>query len=346
MNKVPNITFPIRVVNVVIHSVIRAKCLVQHNMSIQYISFTLFRMSSRPSSPDPSSSDRDIISGDGFVVDNTQTVDVSGNVDIHTTFITTATDSDVQITQDLSGNVDSYFDNTQNTATAAYLNQIKDYASKIQCSDFQGKGTIDDYAVLFNAAAKIANDTKHMTLDIEVDGFNEFAAAADQLSDLFNSFIIKLENINIIDDSIFLASIVNALQKIWNLSETFGKFKQTIIATSNIQLPQSTHDTRVAVESVINQLNCAIKYINYFVDDELPVPPNAELSDTEQSIINNAVSTIENWNVLCEQGVSIAMSTNPDIVFIKNSNALLKQNTSILTVATNKLKSKLDLYKV
>ncbi len=303
-------------------------------------------MSSRSSSPEPDFSDRDTIIGDGFVVDNTQTVDVSGNVDTHTTFVTTAPDSDVQITQDLSGNVDSYFDNTQNTNTAAYLNQIKDYANKIQCSDFQGKGTIDDYSVLFNAAAKIANETKHMTLDIEVEGFNEFAAAADQLSDLFNSFIIKLENINIIDDSTFLASIVNALQKIWNLSETFGKFKQTIIATSNIQLPQSTHETRIAVESVIGQLNCAIKYINYFVDDDQPVPPNAALSSTEQSIIDNAVSTIENWNTLCEQGVSIAMSSNPDIVFIKNSNALLKQNTSILTSATNKLRAKLQQYNV
>ena len=318
-------------------------------MSITYISLILFRMSSTSSTPltiPDDSSDRDIIVGNGFVVENTQTVDVSGNVDTNTTFVTTATDSDVQITQDLSGNVDSYFDNTSNTTTSGLLNQIKDYATKIQCSDFQGKGTIDDYSVLFNAAAKIANETKLMKLDVEIDGFNEFAAAADQLSALFNSFIIKLENVNIIDDTAFLASIVNALHKIWTLSETFGKFKQTIFATSNVQLPQSTHETRIAVESVINQLNCAMKYINYFVDDSSPAPANAALSDTEQSIIDNAVTTIENWNVLCEQGVSIAMSSNPDIVFIKNSNSLLKQNTSILTIATNKLRAKLLQYNV
>jgi hypothetical protein len=302
--------------------------------------------SSTPLTIPDDSSDRDIIVGNGFVVENTQTVDVSGNVDTNTTFVTTATDSDVQITQDLSGNVDSYFDNTSNTTTSGLLNQIKDYATKIQCSDFQGKGTIDDYSVLFNAAAKIANETKLMKLDVEIDGFNEFAAAADQLSALFNSFIIKLENVNIIDDTAFLASIVNALHKIWTLSETFGKFKQTIFATSNVQLPQSTHETRIAVESVINQLNCAMKYINYFVDDSSPAPANAALSDTEQSIIDNAVTTIENWNVLCEQGVSIAMSSNPDIVFIKNSNSLLKQNTSILTIATNKLRAKLLQYNV
>ena len=304
-------------------------------------------MSSTSSSPLTVPDDnRDIITGDGFVVENTQTVDVSGNVDTQTTFVTTATDSDVQITQDLSGNVDAYFDNTSNATTSVLLNQIKDYATKIQCSDFQGKGTIDDYSVLFNAAAKIANETKLMKLDVEIDGFNEFAAAADQLSALFNSFIIKLENVNIIDDTAFLAAIVNALHKIWTLSETFGKFKQTILATSNVQLPQSTHETRIAVESVVNQLNCAMKYINYFVDDSGPAPANAALSDTEQSIIDNAVTTIENWNTLCEQGVSIAMSSNPDIVFIKNSNSLLKQNTSILTIATNKLRAKLLQYNV
>jgi hypothetical protein len=291
--------------------------------------------SSRSTSPTPSNN---TIVGDGFEVENTQVVDTSGNVDTHTTFITTAVTSDVQITEDLSGMVHAYQDSSANQL---YINQIKDYAEKIQCTDFQGKGTIDDYAVLFNAAAKIANDTKHMQLDVDVDGFNEFANAADQLSTLFNSFIIKLQNVNIIDDSVFLAAIVNALQKIWNLSETFGKFKQTIVATSTIQLPQTTHDTRVAVESVINQLNCAMNYINYFVDASANQPNNAALSETEVSIISGAVTTIENWNTLCEQGVSIAMSTNPDILFIKNANNILKQNTGNLTAATNKLRVKL-----
>lgn len=296
--------------------------------------------SSRPSSPPPSQDPRDTITGNGYVVENTQTVDTSGNVDTHTTFTTTDPTSDIQVNQDLSNNVTSYYNNLSNTQTTALLDQIKDYATKIQCTDFQGKGTIEDYTVLFNAASRIANESKQMQLDIDVDGFNEFAAAADELSNLFNSFIIKLNSVNIIDDTAFLTAIVNALQKIWKLSETFGRFKQTILATSSIQLPQSSHDARVAIENVSNQLNCAIKYINYFVDGTTPAPPNSELSSTEQSIITNAITTIDNWNNLCEQGVSIAMATNPDIVFIKNASDKLKQNTSVLTNATSKLRAK------
>jgi hypothetical protein len=76
------------------------------------------------------------------------------------------------------------------------------------------------------------------------------------------------------------------------------------------------------------------------VDGTTPAPPNSELSSTEQSIITNAITTIDNWNNLCEQGVSIAMATNPDIVFIKNASDKLKQNTSVLTNATSKLRAK------
>ena len=70
------------------------------------------------------------------------------------------------------------------------------YAEKIKCTDFQGKGTINDYANLFEAASKIANETKQIQLDVDIEGFNEFASAADDLSALFAEMTIKLQNVN------------------------------------------------------------------------------------------------------------------------------------------------------
>jgi hypothetical protein len=87
-----------------------------------------------------------------------------------------------------------------------------------------------------------------------------------------------------------------------------------------------------------------MKYIAYFVDGTQPAPNNSQLSQTEQGIIANAVTTIDNWNTLCEQGVSIAMSTNPDITFIHATGNVLKQNTAVLTAATSKLRAKLSQY--
>jgi hypothetical protein len=286
------------------------------------------------------------IIGDGYVVQNTQGTDSSGNEITNTTFETTDSLVDFQVFEDLSGIVEAYYDNTGETDTALVLKDIQDYGSKIQCSDFHGKGTIDDYAQLFQAAAKIANETKQMQLDIDIDGFNEFADAADELSKLFTSFIVKLENVSIIDDMVFLRSVSAALKKIWNLSEVFGKFKQTILATSSVQLPKSTHDTKVVLESVIGNVNCAMKYISHFVDASSVAPEDANLSPTEKGVIDAAVATIDNWNVLCEQGVSIAMSNNPDIQYIKTATDQLKNTTNTLKTATNQLKFKLAGYRL
>lgn len=307
---------------------------------------------SRPSTPTPTSDPSrsltldlsNTIVGNGFVVTNEQGQDASGNEITHTTFTTTDPTSDAQITEDLSGAVVSYYDDTTDSQTASVLSEIQLYASKIKCEDFHGKGTIDDYSALFNAAAKIANESKQMQLDVDIEGFNEFANAADDLAKLFTSFIVKLENVSIINDTAFLASVAAALKKIWNLSEVFGKFKETILATSSVQLPKSAHDTKLVLESVVGQVNCAMKYISHFVDSSFAAPASADLSAVEKGIIDKAVSTIDSWNTLCEQGVSIAMSNNPDIQYIKQASDQLKTTTSTLVNATNALKLKLAGY--
>jgi hypothetical protein len=277
----------------------------------------------------------------GLQIVNEQGLDASGNYAAHTVFTSTNPELyDPNISQDLVQVVNVYDDN-QNTAI---LNQIKDYASKIQCSDFHGKGTIDDYASLFEAASKIATETKQIQLDIDIDGFNEFGAAADELSNLFQSFTLKLQNVNIINDTAFLTAVSNALQKIWNLSETFGKFKETILTTTTIQFPKTAHDTKIVLEGVMNEIDCAMRYITNFVEPTDPTLVDAELSSEEKNIIAKAVNTIDNWNAICEQGVTIAMSENSDVQYISQANTTLKTTTNVLKTATQNLRNKLNLY--
>lgn len=278
----------------------------------------------------------------GYVVTNQQYSDASGNEHTETQFVTTDPSSDVQIFEDLCGNVVHYYDDTQDSAKSAIIAQIQTYAAEIKCTNFQGKGSIDDYTQLFEAAAQIANESAQMQLDVDIDGFNEFAAAADDLSTLFTSFILKLQNVSIIDDTAFLTAVANALSKIANLSKVFAKFKETILATSTVQIPKSAHDTSILLQNVSSQIDCAMKYINHFVDSSSPAPANADLSTEEQGIINAAVSTITNWNILCDQGVSIAMANDPDIQGINTVNQKLKQTKQTLVSATTLLRAKLQ----
>jgi len=75
-----------------------------------------------------------------------------------------------------------------------------------------------------------------------------------------------------------------------------------------------------------------------------PMSQNIDLSAEEKGIINAAVSTIDSWNTLCEQGVSIAMANDPDIQCINTVNQKLKQTTQTLSNATSLLKSKLSAF--
>jgi hypothetical protein len=281
------------------------------------------------------------IKGNGYIVVNQQ-----GDGVTHTTFDTTDPTLDPQIDENLVQKVESYYEDELQTETRVVMDEIRLYAGRIQCDDFHGKGTIDDYNQLFVAAAKIANESKQIKLDVDVEGFNEFSAAADELASLFNSFILKLENVSIINDLDFLRAISRALAKIWNLSEVFGKFKQTILATTRVQIPRSAHDASIILGNVMSEINCAMKYINHFVAPTGIVPIGANLSATELNVINQAVATIDNWNILCDQGVTVAMSNNQDIQNILSINDSLKTKTTTLRNATTNLRAKFALYNI
>ena len=284
--------------------------------------------------------------GTGYTVTNQQGSDISGTEITHSIFSTTEASEDVKISQDLAELVEIQYDDVSGNENGQIVHQIKAYAEKFKCEDFHGKGTIDDYTQLFVAASKIANESKQMELNVDIEGFNEFAQAADEMSELFSSFIIKLQNVNIINDLTFLRAILVALEKIYNLSEVFGKFKQTILATSTIQIPKSAHDTSVVLHGVMDEISCAMNYINHFVNPTSFVPVDAELSVIEKNIINKAVDTIDNWNVICETGISIALSNNEDITFINQASTILKTTTQNLKSNTQALKNKLALYNI
>lgn len=286
-----------------------------------------------------------VIDGSGYEIKYQQGTSIDGsNVTIATFESTQPELYDPDITQNL-GQVIVTYDDVTSSQTTAVLAQIQAYAAEIQCSDFHGKGSIDDYKNLFNAAAKIATETKQIQLDIDIDGFDEFGKAADELSAVFNGFIIKLNQVNIIDDYAFLTSIAAALSKIVNLSNIFGRFKETILATTTVKLPKSAHDAKVILEGVIGEVNCAMQYIGHFVDASFSAPTDAELSSIEKNIINKAVETIDNWNLLCEHGITVTLENNTDIQYIANASEQLKTTSNVLKTATTTLKNKLSQYR-
>ena len=260
---------------------------------------------------------------------------------------TTDPSSDVQIVEKLNTIIQIY-DDEIDPEVNGIIQEISQYASKINCTDFQGKGSIDDYAELFKVASNLAQEAKQTTLQIDIAGFNEFGNAADELSKLFQQYIVKLENLNVINDKDFLKAISVSLKKIWNLSETFGKFKETILGTSVIKVPKSLKDTRVVIEDVMGDIDCAMKYVHHFISPESDGNTNlcgyAELSDVEKQMIEESIDTISNWDKLYNKGMQIAISENADMKFIEEANKIIQTTSNSLKDATAVFKGKLSFY--
>lgn len=282
----------------------------------------------------------EIITETGIQKDGTEVVQILA--------FTTDPSNEIQIVEKLNTKIQIYNDETDPIVNEL-IQEITQYASKINCTDFQGKGTIDDYVELFKVASNLAQETKQTSLDIDIAGFNEFGNAADELSKLFQQYIVKLENMNIINDKDFLKSISVSLKKIWNLSETFGKFKETILCASTIKVPKSIKDTRNVIEDVMTDVNCAMKYINHFISPEMDNSNNnlcgrAELSEDEKLMIEESIQTINNWDQLYNKGMQIAISENADIKFIEEANKIIQNTSNSLKDATSIFKGKLTFY--
>ena len=171
-------------------------------------------------------SSQTIVNGFGYHIVQSTGTTTDGSFVTNVTFDSTDPSFNSDVELNLTQTYSTYDDvSTPQSENSILISQIQTYASELKCSDFHGKGSIDDYTELFKAASQIANESKHMELNVDIEGFNDFASAADDLSNLFNGFIIKLQNVNIISDSAFLRAVVNALSKIVNLSNIFKQFK-------------------------------------------------------------------------------------------------------------------------
>ena len=151
-------------------------------------------------------------------------------------------------------------DDDDDEQTIRIYNDIHLYANNITGSDFHGNLILYDYLVIFRVAAEIANDIKQTLLNNKEETFYALGQFADDLGKLFASFIIKLENANIINNIHFLTTVSFALKNIWMLSEAFGRLKHIIGSNTEHDLGRILIDCE----------NCFI----YDVNDDIDTTPS------------------------------------------------------------------------
>ena len=283
------------------------------------------------------------ISG-GFEIIRETAVLPDGTIIYQQVGITVDTSSDIQITQDLSAIIQVYNDETDPSLNAI-MQEISQYAANINCTNFQGKGSIDDYAELFTVASNLAKEAKQTTLVIDISGFYEFGKAADELSNVFQQYIVKLQNINVVNDMEFLKAITASLKKISHLADVFGKFKKTILATSIVEIPKSLEDTRLILDGVMSEVDCAMKYINHFIcpENDISMCAASSLSPEEKALIASAITTIQEWDNKYSKNLQGILSENADVKFIAEANQIIANTAKLLKNATAVFKGKISI---
>ena len=93
---------------------------------------------------------------------------------------------------------------------------------------------------------------------------------------------------------------------------------------------------------IVDEVNCAMKYINHFVNPEYQVE-HSQLSTSDKKIIDKSVETINSWNNLSEHRVSIVLGNNTDVKYLTQTNINLKQKKVQLSLLTSTLRTKLSL---
>ena len=88
-----------------------------------------------------------------------------------------------------------------------------------------------------------------------------------------------------------------------------------------------------------------MKYINNFVSPDLSLV-EAALSDSDKLIIKKATSTIESWNSIVQNGVSVTMYNNTNVQYITQQNSNYSSKATILKATTLSLRNKFNFYNI
>jgi SepF-like predicted cell division protein (DUF552 family) len=278
------------------------------------------------------------------IVLNTPTVPVV-SVDVSAIFqeigFTTDCSGKQILVEDLSTIIQIYEDGID-PSLYCILQDISLNASKLKNANFQGNGTIEDYAELFTEALKLMRNN---TFVIDISGFYDFGNAADELSNVFQQYIVKLDNINVVNDMEFLKAITASLKKISHLADIFGKFKKTILATSIVEIPKSLEDTRLILDGVMSEVDCAMKYVQHFIcpENDISMCAESSLSPEEKALIAAAITTIQDWDNKYSKNLQGILSENADVKFIAEANQMIANTAKVLKNSTAVFKGKISI---
>ena len=190
------------------------------------------------------------------------------------------------------------------------VGEINDLVNKIQCTRAEGMGTLADYAALLDLA-KDASANVALTLDIS--GLEAFASVAKTYGDIFQDITQNLSQMTTIDDTEVLGKIKTELQTIADMYDSLGALKLEIQRTSTLRIPDSIQGTANQLQSVYEELECTLDYLEYFCGSTQTAPANSALNARDRAALDAATGALLAYKTIVDNQGSVTATNNTQV---------------------------------
>jgi len=189
------------------------------------------------------------------------------------------------------------------------VSEITALVDQIKCTNLEGMGTITDYTDLLKIAKDISGN---VDLAFDISTLETFASNAEAYGDLFQNISKTLTAVTTISDVNLLTSIKAQLEKIAGMFDALKALKVSISATATLQIPDSIQGVADKLETVYEEMDCALNYLDYFCTGT-NAPANSALSLADKSAIEAAKGALNTFNTLVSNNAKVSASSNIQI---------------------------------
>lgn len=241
---------------------------------------------------------------------------------------------DAQITIINNASYDLPADDQLVTDINALVNQIK-------CTRAEGMGTLGDYEALLKMATDISGS---VNLSLDITTLTDFANAAETYGKIFENITQNLEGVTTIDNTTVLTNIKTQLTKIAAMYDALGALKLQISRTSTLQIPDSIVGTANKLQSVYEELDCTLDYIDYFCSGNAAAngkPDDADLNARDKAVVDAATGALSLFSSIIDDHGSVTAANNTQVKTLSDKVAQFSTLQSRMASAASCLNTRL-----
>jgi hypothetical protein len=175
-------------------------------------------------------------------------------------------------------------------------------------------GTLAEYAALLDLAKDASSN---INLSLDISGLEQFALVAEEYGKVFQDITQNITRITTINSESVLQSVKVQLQKIADMYDSLGALKLEIQRTSTLQIPDSIQATADQLQTVFEELECTLPYLEYFCGSTATAPANAEMNARDKAAIEAATGALKVYNALAGGQATVEAENNVQVFNLK-----------------------------